>query len=116
MASEKTGGSRGLLTFRFDDFHFTNTSDGNYRRSLSRKEMFGSGKMINIQKFGSGGIIVILGEGNPSQVISFNDITIYDKTEQKWYSQLASGALPLPRSDFCVVGMPGTTASDNYEM
>lgn len=108
--------SRGLLTFSFDDFHITNTSDGNYGRSLRRKPMFGSGKMVNIPKFGSGGIIVLLGEGNPSQVISFINITIYDKTEQKWYSQLASGTLPEPRSDFCIVGIPGTTASDNYEM
>ena len=108
--------SRGLLTFRFNDFQLTNTSDGNYERSLQRNEIFGSGKMVNIPSFGTGGIVILLGEGNPTQVISFNNITIYDKTEQKWYSQVASGALPEPRSDFCIVGIPGTTASDNFEM
>lgn len=78
--------------------------------------MFGSGKVVNIPTFGTGGIIILLGEGNPTEVISFHNITIYDKTEQKWYSQVASGALPEPRSDFCIVGIPGTTASDNFEM
>ena len=110
------GASRGLLTFRFDDFHLTNTSDGNYGRQLNQDKVFGSGKMVNIPNFGSGGIIILLGEGNPLQVISFIIITIYDKAEQKWYSQLASGTVPEPRSEFCIVGIPGTTASDNYEM
>ena len=108
--------SRGLLTFRFNDSQLTNTSDGNYERSLDQTNLYGSGKMVNIPTFGTGGIIVLLGEGNPAQVISFINITIYDKTEQKWYSQFASGALPEPRSDFCIVGIPGTTASDNFEM
>lgn len=108
--------SRGLLTFRFDDLHITNTSDGNYGRSLSREDIAGSGKMVNIPTFGTGGIIILLGEGDPTQVISFNNITIYDKAEQKWYSQLASGAIPDPRSDFCIVGIPGTAASDSFEM
>ena len=108
--------SRGLLTFRFNDSQFTNTSDGNYARSLDQKKMFGSGKIVNIPTFGTGGIIILLGEGNPTQVISFNNITVYDKTEQMWYSQLASGALPEPRSDFCIVGIPGTTSSNNFEM
>lgn len=108
--------SNGLLTFRFNDLRFTNTSDGNYERSLERTKIFGSGKMVNIPKFGTGGIIILLGEGNPTQVISFNNITIYDKAEEKWYSQPASGALPEPRSDFCIVGIPGTTASNSFEM
>ena len=109
--------SNGLLRFGFNDLHFTNTSDGNYGRSLHRKTVFGSGKMVNIPKFGTGGIFILLGEGNPTQVISFNNITIYDKVEQKWYSQLASGDLPEPRSGFCIVGIPGTlTASNNFEM
>lgn len=73
--------SRGLLTFHFDDLHISNTSNGNYARSLRRKQVFGSGKMVDIPNFGSGGIIVLLGEGNPSQVISFLNITIYDKNE-----------------------------------
>lgn len=108
--------SRGFLTFRFSDFHLTNTSDGKYERNLNRLTMFGSGKIVNIPKFGTGGIIILLGEGSPIQVISFSNITIYDKTEQKWYYQLASGNLPEPRSDYCIVGIPGTTASDNFEM
>ena len=108
--------SRGLLTFRFDDLSLTNTSDGNYGRSRQRDEMFGSGKVVNVPTFGTGGVIILLGEGNPTQVISFNNITIYDKIEQRWYSQLASGDLPEPRSDFCIVGTPGTTASNTFEM
>lgn len=108
--------SSGLLRFRFNDLHFTNKSDGNYERSLDRAKIFGSGKMVNIPKFSTGGIIYLLGEGNSTQVISFNNITIYNKAEQMWYSQPASGALPEPRSDFCIVGILGTTASKSFEI
>ena len=69
-------------------------------RHLEWITIWGSGKMVNIPKFGTKGIIILLGEGNPSQAISYIEVTIYDKTEQKWYSQLASGTLPEPRSEF----------------
>lgn len=105
--------SSGFLMFHFNEFYLKNTSDGNYGRSLHRNTIFGSGKMVDIPKFGTGGISILLGEGNPTQIISFRNITIYDKTKQNWYYQPASGILPEPRSDY---GIPGTTTSDNFEM
>lgn len=108
--------SHGLLKFNFGDLKITNTSDGDYGRSRSRDDIAGSGKLVNVPTFGTEGIVVVLGEGDSTRVISFNNITIYDKTEQKWYSQLAFGDLPEPRSDFCVVGIQGTTESESFEM
>ena len=108
--------SRGLLKFDFGALKITNTSDGDYGRSESVDHGTGSGKVVNVPIYGAGGIVILLGEGNPTHVISFNNITIYDKTEQNWYSQLAFGDLPEPRSDFCIVGIQGTTESGNFEM
>ena len=108
--------SHGLLKLDFGDLKITNTSDGDYGRSQSFVHVAGSGKVVNVPTYGTGGIVILLGEGDPNQVISFNNITIYDKTEQNWYSQLAFGDLPEPRSDFCIVGIQGTTESGNFEM
>ena len=116
LESETTIISHGLLKFDFSDLKITNTSDGDYGRSQSNAVVAGSGKVVNVPIYGAGGIVILLGEGNPTHVISFNNITIYDKTEQNWYSQLAFGDLPEPRSDFCTVGIQGTTESGNFEM
>lgn len=116
ITDNKIHTSHGLLTFRFNDFHLTNTSDGDYERPLHWPKIKGSGKTANIPKFGTGGVIILLVECDPTQVITFHNITIYDKTEQKWHSQRASGTLPEPRSGYCIVGIRGTTASDNFEI
>ena len=108
--------SHGLLKFNFEDLKITNTSDGDYRRSQSFEVIFGCGKVVNIPTYGAKGVIILLGEGDPSHVVSYNNITIYDKSEQNWYSQLALGDLPQPRSDFCIVGIQGTTDSHSFEM
>ena len=108
--------SHGLLKFDFGDLKITNTSDGDYGRSRSFENVAGSGKVVNVPTYGAGGIIILLGEGDLNNVMSFNNITIYDKTAQNWYSQLASGDLPEPRSDFCIVGIQGTIESGNFEM
>lgn len=108
--------SHGLLKLDFGDLKITNTSDGDYGRSQSFQIIGGTGKVVNVPIYGAGGIVILLGEGDPKHVISFNNITIYDKTEQNWYSQLASGDVPEPRSDFCIVGIQGTAGSGNFEM
>lgn len=108
--------SHGLLKFDFGDLKITNTSDGDYGRSQLIQILGGTGKVVNVPIYGAGGIVILLGEGDPKHVISFNNITIYDKTEQNWYSQLASGDVPEPRSNFCIVGIQGTTESGNFEM
>lgn len=108
--------SRGLLTFDFGNLTITNTYDGNFARSQSFESIAGSGKLVNVPTYGAGGILILLGEGDPNTVVSFNNVTIYDKIAQKWYSQLASGDIPEPRSDFCIVGIQSTIESGNFEM
>lgn len=108
--------SRGLLKFDFGNLTITNTYDGNFARSQSFEFNAGSGKLVNVPTYGAGGILILLSEGDPNTVVSFNNITIYDKIEQRWYSQLASGDIPEPRSDFCIVGIQSTIGSGNFEM
>ena len=95
----------GLLTFNFTDLTITNRSDGFYI----------NGKIINVPYYGTSGIWIHLGNGTWPQLLSFNNITIYDKSKQKWYSQLASGAIPDPRTNFCIVGIR-SIESDTFEM
>ncbi|WP_375449207.1 hypothetical protein [uncultured Nostoc sp.] len=95
----------GFLTLNFADLTITNTSDGFYQY----------GKMINVPYYGTSGVLILLGKGTLPSLLPFNTITIYDKTKQKWYSQLASGTIPDPRINYCIVGVRGI-ANDTFEM
>lgn len=83
----------GLLSFDFADQTITNSSDGGYFRDFTHP-----GTMINIPNYGSLEILMVLGGGNSNHIRSFNKITIYDKGEKKWYSQVAIGDTPRPRA------------------
>lgn len=100
----------GLLSFDFAGQTITNSSDGGYVRDYTHP-----GTMINIPNYGSRGILMILGGGNSNHVRGFNNITIYDKGEQKWYSQVATGDIPRPRAFHCAVGMQSRGGS-SFEM
>lgn len=58
--------------------------------------VLGCGKVVNIPTYGTRGVIILLGEGDPNHAVSVENITIYDKSGQNWYSQLAFGDLPQP--------------------
>lgn len=94
LFDDKTRVSHGLLIFNFEDLKITNTGDGDYGRSQSSDAVSGCGKVVNIPTYGTRGVIILLGEDDPNHVLSFKTITIYDKSEQNWYSQLAFGNLP----------------------
>ncbi|MCJ1268935.1 hypothetical protein MMC22_008823 [Lobaria immixta] len=49
----------------------------------------------------------VLPSGRDIQDFAFNNITLYDKKNETWYFQTASGDIPQPRTDFCVVGVEG---------
>ena len=95
----------GLLTLKFTDLTITNTSDGVYEY----------GRMVDVPSYGTSGVLILLSKGTWPHLLPFNSISIYDKTEQKWYSQLASGAIPDPRIAYCIVGIRGIE-SDTFEM
>ncbi len=97
--------SPGFLRFDFGSLTLTNTSDTTYP----------AGRMIDVSNYGNSGLLFMLGGGDPTDTVGFNNISIYDKTERKWYSQLASGRVPDPRAEFCVVGIQGKKSS-SFEM
>lgn len=88
----------GLLKFDFDTYQITNASAQAYLSTQT------PGPMINIPSYGDNGILVILPTDNGN--VGFNNITLYDKTNQKWHYQVASGDdVPPIRSAYCAVGI-----------
>ena len=103
----------GFLTFNFQSQTLSNSSnDGGYIAShwSDSNELVVPGFMINIDVYGPEGILMIMGGQD-----YFNNITIYDKQTQKWYSQLASGDTPGQKYYMCGVGVQGGDGS-TYEM
>ena len=103
----------GMLTFNYDSLTLTNSSnDGGYFASIyTPSEWHTAGLMLSAPQFGVDGILIMLG----GEQGSFTSITIYDKHEQKWYSQTITGPAPLVRVYFCAVGVKGGDGS-TYEM
>ena len=117
-----TRAAPGLLTFSFDSLTLTNASDGGYFASeYSQSFAPRPGAMLNMSPFSTNGVLIFIGGSGPvnTDVIPvsalFNNITVFDPNEQKWYSQTANGAVPEPRQDFCAVGVQGGDDS-TYEM
>lgn len=107
--------SPGLLMFDFNTLKFTNSSDGNYLAPETSLHRWPRGAMINVSTYGDDGILVILPSGRDRQDFAFNNITLYDKKNRSWYSQIASGDIPPPRSYFCAVGVGGDK-NNTFEM
>ncbi|MCJ1427876.1 hypothetical protein MMC29_005782 [Sticta canariensis] len=100
--------SPGLLVFDFNTLTFTNSSDGGYLApQISGRTDRPAGAMIHMSMYGDDGILGILPSGRNRQDFAFNNITLYDKKTQKWYSQTTSGDIPEPRSYFCADGVAG---------
>ncbi|MCJ1424672.1 hypothetical protein MMC29_002560, partial [Sticta canariensis] len=100
--------SPGLLIFDFNTLTFTNSSDGGYLTPrIPRRTDWPAGAMIHMPTYGDEGILGILPSGRDRQDFAFNNITLYDKKTQKWYSQTTSGDIPEPRSYFCADGVGG---------
>lgn len=105
----------GMLIFDFNTSTITNSSDGGYLFPRTETNDTPPGAMINIPTYGDDGILVILPSGRDRQDFAFNNITLYDKQTQKWYSQLTSGDIPQPRSSFCAAGVEGD-GKNSFEM
>lgn len=104
----------GLLVFDLDALTITNSSDGGHVAPYVDGD-WPPGTMINIPTYGDDGILTVLPGGSASNDFAFNNITLYDKKNQKWYSQLASGDIPEPRSHFCATGVEGS-GNASFEM
>jgi hypothetical protein len=75
-----------------------------------------------VASFGEAGLLILLGGNTP--ILSFDansvlrpmsNITIYDPSSMLWYSQTATGDIPAPRSNMCIVGAQSTNSS-TFEM
>lgn len=98
--------ARGLLTVNFTDLTVTNTSDG----------FTDYGQMVNVPYYGISGVLILIGNGAFStNGLPFNNITIYDKTQKKWYVQQTAGAIPSIRSSYCLAGIRDNE-SNTFEM
>ena len=108
----------GLLTFDFSSQTLTNSSnDGGYFSSLYREDQsLRSGSLLNVPPFGNKGILLAIGGGDViGRQSDFNNVTVFDKDGQNWYSQTASGDIPDPKMLFCAVGAQGGDNS-TYEV
>ena len=97
----------GLLRFNFKTLTLTNSSE-------LGSPLLG-GALLNVPIYGPNGILIVLGGLDNDQRVGFNNISVFDKNEQKWYSQVAEGDIPQPRSLFCAVGVQGK-AHATFEM
>ena len=105
----------GLLTFNFDSLTLTNNT--NVANAVTSSATPSSGRMLHAPSFGPAGILVALGGGLGQLEAGgpFNNISIFDLGNKKWYYQEATGAIPYPRSGFCAVGAQGKDNS-TFEM
>ncbi|MCJ1346403.1 hypothetical protein MMC31_004619 [Peltigera leucophlebia] len=74
----------GLLTLNFSDLTLKTTSDGGDGSGLMANRRHTSGQMVNLPDYGPGGVLILLGGGMSSNLLAFNNITIYDKAQQKF--------------------------------
>ncbi|MCJ1464227.1 hypothetical protein MMC07_002840 [Pseudocyphellaria aurata] len=102
--SQSQTSTSGLLTFDFNTLKFANSNDGNHLASQPPENLELTGKIISISTYGDDGILVILPSVRNS---AFHNIALYDMKNQGWYSQIASGDIPSPRSHYCAVGIGG---------
>ncbi|KAK3313218.1 hypothetical protein B0H66DRAFT_569792 [Apodospora peruviana] len=109
----------GVIAFNMTSGELTNSSSiglGPYGTRVS-----GAADFV---PFGPSGLLLFLG-GWTSRVaearadrlwvdVDFNNLTLYDPSSKKWYSQPTTGARPTRRRDFCTVGVQGP--NNTYEI
>lgn len=107
------------LSFASALSNWTNiTTAGQY----SSSGMSTNGAAQFVASFGKAGILVLLSGNAPlssfytnSMLRPMSNITIYDPSSMLWYSQTATGDIPAPRRDICIVGARSTNSS-TFEM
>lgn len=98
----------GLLKLNFEDTTLTNSS--------SLGLAFDFGVLLNVPSYGSKGVLLAFGGTiNKKAAVGFNKIDIFDKKENKWFSQIAEGDIPNPRKLFCAVAVQGKNYT-SFEM
>lgn len=85
-----------LLRLNFETITLTSSS----RLALP----FYRGIFLNVPIYGSDGVLLAFG-GSGQGPMGLNVLNIFDKKEQKWYTQMAEGDIPQPRDLACAVGV-----------
>lgn len=80
----------------------------------------GAGQFV--PSFGEEGVMVMIGGIAPTNswdtsgaLRSMTNITVFDPETGSWYSQTATGDVPMARKNMCVVGVQSSNES-TYEM
>ena len=97
----------GLLQLDFETLTLTNSSELGFSSQ--------GGALLNVPIYGANGVLIAFGGGDQDHGVGLNSIKVFDKKERKWYSQIAEGDIPQPRSYFCAVGVYGKGYT-SYEM
>jgi hypothetical protein len=80
---------------------------------------------VFVPNFGTNGLFVVLGGDTPpnqtyyyqagESLAPMSNVVIYDVESDNWYVQTATGDVPPPRSEFCMVGA-SSSGNSSYEM
>ena len=101
----------GLLAFDYATKTLTNTTNdqGYYNSFMGPPPTYQAVSMVSAPYFGPRGLFILVsGWGVPStgaETNSFDNITIYDPSQGKWYTQPTTGQIPSGRQGFCIVGL-----------
>ena len=100
----------GLVQFNFAKRSWSNSSASGYNTNGTVE----SGALHYVPTFGPGGLLVVLGGENLTDLNDFGKISVYDPISQKWFNQTTTGNTPEPRKEFCTAGIASTDGT--YEM
>ncbi|KAI9715126.1 MAG: hypothetical protein M1812_006105 [Candelaria pacifica] len=100
----------GLTIYDFRTGKWSNVTSAGWQQSGYSVQS----QAVFMPNFGQEGLVLFLGGDAPSNqtyqyeegaaLVDFSDIVIYDPAIGTWYHQPATGSVPPPRSEFCVVG------------
>ncbi|KAH8887945.1 hypothetical protein GQ53DRAFT_264931 [Thozetella sp. PMI_491] len=107
----------GLTTYNITSNKWANIS----ATAFTPRGTFFNGEAVCLPTFGPSGLVIFLGgltsfgdnwqstgdSLSHSAGNGFDNLTFYDPFAERWYSQIATGSRPTPRSLFCAAGVQG---------
>lgn len=103
----------GMIRFNMSSRLFENISSTEYPYNGGA---VADGDMHYIPSFGPGGIFVAMGGGVAQfdASLDFSMLAVFDPITGNWWNQSTTGAVPIPRINFCTAGISST--NNTYEM
>jgi hypothetical protein len=109
----------GVVSFNMSTNTWTNTSVA----PISPFGTVANGVAEFVPTFGANGLVLVLGGTTftlkpdsrpPDGVRDLRNVTFFDPVSQQWYWQIATGAVPSARQNFCIVS--ARSQNNTYEM